>query len=60
MMEMAATAGLKSLVLDIEEDNVASLQVADRLGAARRAPTRLHADRFGDIRTMVVYVLSVR
>jgi len=60
IMEIAAIAGLKSLVLDIEEDNVASLRVADRLGAARRAPTRLHADRFGDVRTMVVYVLPVR
>jgi RimJ/RimL family protein N-acetyltransferase len=60
MMEIAANAGLMSLVLDIEEGNVASIRVAERLGAARRTPTRLHADRFGNDRTMVVYVLRVR
>jgi len=57
MMEIAADAGLKSLVLDIEEENLASIQVADRLGASRRAPTRRHIDRFGDAWTMVVYIL---
>ena len=60
MMKIAASAGLKSLVLDIEEGNVASMRVAERLGAARRIPTRVHADRFGNDRTMVVYVLGVR
>lgn len=60
MMEIAVQAGLKSLVLDIEEDNLASIRVADRLGAARRAPTRRHTDRFGNDWTMVVYVLHVR
>jgi RimJ/RimL family protein N-acetyltransferase len=60
MMKVAADAGLKSLVLDIEEGNVASLRVAERLGATRRTPTRVHTDRFGDERTMVVYVLHVR
>jgi RimJ/RimL family protein N-acetyltransferase len=60
MVRIAADAGLKSLVLDIEEGNVASIGVAERLGAARRSPTRLHTDRFGDDRTMVVYVLRVR
>jgi RimJ/RimL family protein N-acetyltransferase len=60
MTEIAANAGLKSLVLDIEEDNLASIRVAERLGAARRAPTRVHADRFGNDWTMVVYVLHVR
>jgi RimJ/RimL family protein N-acetyltransferase len=51
---------LKSLVLDIEEENVASIRVAERLGAARRSPTRVHTDRFGNDWTMVVYVLQVR
>lgn len=60
MMEIAANAGLKSLVLDIEEENVASMHVAERLGAARRSPTRVHEDRFGNDWTMVVYVLHVR
>ena len=52
--------GLKSLVLDIEEENAASIRVAERLGAERRNPTRVHTDRFGDDWTMVVYVLHVR
>jgi RimJ/RimL family protein N-acetyltransferase len=60
MMKIAASAGLKSLVLDIEEGNRASIRVAGRLSAARRSPTRVHADRFGHGRTMVVYVLRVR
>jgi RimJ/RimL family protein N-acetyltransferase len=60
MLEIAANTGLKSLVLDIEEANAASLRVAERLGAARRSPTRLHRDRFGAEWTMVVYVLHVR
>jgi RimJ/RimL family protein N-acetyltransferase len=60
MMEIAADAGLKSLVLDIEEENTASIRVAERLGAARRAPTRQHTDRFGNQWTMVVYVLLIR
>jgi len=59
MKALAANAGLKSLVLDIEEENVASVRVAERLGAARRSPTRLHTDRFGHDWTMVVYVLHV-
>jgi RimJ/RimL family protein N-acetyltransferase len=59
MMKIAADAGLKSLVLDIEEENAASIRVAERLGAERRTPTRLHTDRFGDDWTMVVYVLPV-
>ena len=60
MMNIAADAELTSLVLDIEEGNVASIRVAERLGAVRRTPIRKHTDRFGDARTMVVYVLPVR
>jgi RimJ/RimL family protein N-acetyltransferase len=59
MMEIAANAGLKSLVLDIEDGNAPSVRVADRLGAVRRAPSRVHTDRFGNDWTMVVYVLHV-
>ena len=59
MIKIAADAGLHSLVLDIEEGNLASIRVAERLGAERRTPTRVHPDRFGDGRTMVVYVLGV-
>jgi RimJ/RimL family protein N-acetyltransferase len=60
MVAIAADAGLRSLVLDIEEGNVASMRVAERLGAVRRTPARVHTDRFGTDRTMVVYVLSIR
>jgi RimJ/RimL family protein N-acetyltransferase len=60
MVKIAAKAGLKSLVLDIEETNAASKRLAERLGAEKRTPTRRHTDRFGDERTMVVYVLRVR
>jgi RimJ/RimL family protein N-acetyltransferase len=59
MKRIAAAEGLRSLVLDIEEENVASVRVAERLGAARRAPTRVQTDRFGQDWTMVVYVLGV-
>jgi RimJ/RimL family protein N-acetyltransferase len=60
MMKIVANTGLRSVVLDIEEGNVASMRVAERLGAARRSPERRHMDRFGDARTMVTYVLRVR
>ncbi len=59
-MQIAADAGMKSLVLDIEEENTASIRVAERLAAERRTPTRHHTDRFGKDWTMVVYVLPVR
>ena len=60
MKEIAADAGLKSLVLDIEEDNAASIRVAERLCAQRRTRMRLQTDRFGDDWTMAVCVLAVR
>ncbi len=49
--------GLRSVVLDIEEGNLPSIRLAERLGAERRDPTRVHPDRFGARHTMVVYVL---
>ncbi len=60
MMNVAANVELKSLVLDIEEENAASIRVAEHLGAERRTPTRLHTDRFGHEWRMVVYVLPIR
>jgi RimJ/RimL family protein N-acetyltransferase len=51
--------GLRSVVLDIEDGNVPSIRLAERLGAERRSPTRAHPDRFGASHTMVVYVLAV-
>lgn len=60
MMTIAVNAGLRSLVLDIEEGNVGPIRVAERLGAARRSPARAHRYRFGDDRTMVIHVLRLR
>lgn len=51
--------GLRSVVLDIEEGNLPSVQLAERLGAERRSPTRVHPGRLGEPHTMVVYVLPV-
>jgi RimJ/RimL family protein N-acetyltransferase len=51
--------GLRSVVLDIEEGNVPSIRLAERLGAERRSPTRVHPDRAGAPHTMVAYVLRV-
>ncbi len=59
MIQIAADARLRSLVLDIEEANGPSIRVAERLGAVRRTPTRLHTDRFGKQWPMVVYVLHL-
>jgi len=51
--------GLRSVVLDIEEGNLPSVRLAERLGAERRSPTRVHPGRLGEPHTMVVYVLAV-
>jgi RimJ/RimL family protein N-acetyltransferase len=51
--------GLRSVVLDIEEGNIPSMRLAERLGADRRSPTRLHPGRAGELHTMVVYVLGL-
>jgi ribosomal-protein-alanine N-acetyltransferase len=50
---------VRSLVLDIEEDNAASMRVAARLGAERREPSRVERDRGGVPRTLVVFVLKL-
>ena len=51
--------GLRSVVLDIEDGNVPSIRLAERLGAERRSPSRMHPDRFGASHTMVLYVLAL-
>jgi [ribosomal protein S5]-alanine N-acetyltransferase len=51
--------GLRSVVLDIEDDNAPSIRLAERLGAERRSPVRVKVDRTGAPRTLVVYVLAV-
>jgi [ribosomal protein S5]-alanine N-acetyltransferase len=61
MMEsIAATTALRSVVLDIEAGNEASIRLAERLGAQRREPERIEPDRLGTPRRLVVFVLDVR
>ncbi len=50
-------SAMRSVVLDIEETNAASIRLAERLGAQRREPSRVAIDRTGQPRRMVVYVL---
>lgn len=58
MMKLAVPdAPLRTVVLDIEESNAASLRLAERLGGRRRDPPRVEADRHGVPRRLVVYVL---
>jgi RimJ/RimL family protein N-acetyltransferase len=59
MTTVVVGSGMRSVVLDIEEGNLPSIRLAERLGAERRSPTRVHPDRFGAPHTMVVYVLAV-
>lgn len=56
---VVAGMGLRSLVLDIEAGNAASLRLAERVGAERREPPRVEVDRCGTPRTLVVCVLAV-
>ena len=59
MVSVMAGAGLRSVVLDIEDGNLPSERLAQRLGAERRTPTRIEVDRHGVERTMVVHVLPL-
>ena len=60
MLRLVATdTDLRCLVLDVDETNHPSAQLAQRLGAERRPPARQAADRVGVLRTMVVFVLMV-
>jgi len=57
--EIMPGLGLRSVVLDIEEGNIPSMRLAERLGAERRSPTRQHPGRSGELHTMVLYVLPL-
>jgi RimJ/RimL family protein N-acetyltransferase len=50
---------IRSVVLDIEVDNIASIHVAERVGATRREPTRVERDRHGVPRTLAVFIVAV-
>ena len=61
MLDVARTiGGVRSVVLDIEIDNLASIRVAERVGATRREPTRTEHDRDGVAHTLVVYSAPIR
>jgi RimJ/RimL family protein N-acetyltransferase len=47
------------VVLDIETDNLASIRVAERVGAIRREPSRVQNDRAGVPRTLAVFIVAV-
>ena len=60
MLNMArGIEGVRSVVLDIETDNLASIRVAERVGANRREPTRVEHDRHGVPRTLAVFILKL-
>jgi ribosomal-protein-alanine N-acetyltransferase len=60
MIRLAAeTTTLRTVVLDIEPENAASVRLAQRLGAERRSPERTEADRYGVPRTLAVFVMRV-
>jgi RimJ/RimL family protein N-acetyltransferase len=58
LRSIVAKSGLRSVVLDIETTNAASVRLADRLRAQRRDPTRVELDRSGTPRTLAVFVLA--
>lgn len=60
MLELAAHIdGIRSVVLDIEIANSASIRVAERAGAMRREPPRIEHDRFGVPRRLAVFIVHV-
>lgn len=59
MIQIASSTKLRSVVLDIEPGNAASVRLAERLGAQRRSPSRVEVDRNGEPRELVVFVLPI-
>jgi RimJ/RimL family protein N-acetyltransferase len=59
LRHVAETTDVRSVALDIEEGNAASMRVGGRLGAERREPWRVELDRGGVPRTLVVFVLAI-
>ena len=49
---------VRPVVLDIEIENLASIRVAERVGAVRREPTRLDYDRDGVLREFAVFIVK--
>lgn len=60
MLDLARDQGeVRSVVLDVEVDNLPSIRVAERLGAVRREPARAEPDRHGVRRTLAVFVITL-
>ena len=60
MIDIARDLGtMRSVVLDIELENAASIRVATRIGAQPRATTRVERDRQGVARTLRAHVLRL-
>ena len=60
MLDMARQIdGVRSVVLDIELANLASVRVAERVGATRRAPPRVETDRHGVPRELTVFIVNL-
>ncbi len=60
MLDLVRDAGeVRSVVLDIETENVPSMTVAQRVGAVRRQPERIEHDRQGIPRTLAVFVVTL-
>lgn len=60
MLDVArGIGGVRSVVLDIEIDNLASIRVAERVGAIRREPTRVEHDRHGVPRELAVFIVTI-
>jgi hypothetical protein len=50
---------VRSVVLDIEIGNLTSIRVPERVGAARREPTRVEHDRPGLPRELTVFIVKL-
>jgi RimJ/RimL family protein N-acetyltransferase len=50
---------VRSVVLDIELANLVSVRVAERVGAARREPSRVESDRHGVPRELTVFIVEL-
>ena len=50
---------VRSVVLDMEIENLPSIQVAERVGATRGEPTRVEHDRHGGPRELAVVIVKV-
>jgi RimJ/RimL family protein N-acetyltransferase len=50
---------VRSVVLDIEIGNLTSIRVPERVGTARREPSRVEHDRPGVPRELTVFIVKL-